>query len=267
MACYHPISLKSPYSNVYIDVPCGKCAGCRKDLQNSWFVRFIEENKKLPCRFITLTYDEEHIPYHIDNDDVIHYDVDKAQLQKFFKRMRKKNTFKYFCVSEYGGKFQRPHYHLLLFSKERIDIEKYWKYGFVYDLPAKRGGFKYVTKYLLKGSNVPEGSNPNFAIMSKRPAIGKDFLDNMDYDWYAENGYMDHQTRYPLPRYYRKKIYEKMIDGGESIKRANIEQLENSIRYNDLYAKWQENNIGMDFHQWIEALDNKNTIKQNQLKK
>lgn len=56
--------------------------------------------------FITLTYDNNHIP--ADGS------IDKRELQLFFKRLRKKINpikIKYLACGEYGEKFGRPHYH------------------------------------------------------------------------------------------------------------------------------------------------------------
>ena len=273
MSCFHPTLIRNPnFPKSYIQVPCGKCSGCRRDKQNSWYIRFIEENKRLPCRFITLTYDDDNIPFTIDNDEVVHYQVLKEDLQKFFKRMRKTHAFKYFAVSEYGTETQRPHYHLLLFSKDRIDIEHYWKYGFVTDLPASKGAFRYCTKYLLKGSNVPAGSNDNFMLCSKRPAIGKDFTDQCDnqLNRLLENPvYYINDVPYPLPRYFRKKFYEKLIDGGESLKNSIMEDLASTFKESSIWKRFVKNHDPEkeDFFQWTLAQEAQNNSKQITVKK
>lgn len=272
MACYHPIVIKSPYNEkAYISVPCGKCSGCRKSMQNNWFIRFIEENKQTSCRFVTLTYDEESIPYHFDKYGCVHYDVSKEDLQKFFKRMRKQHKFKYFAVSEYGSETHRPHYHLLLFSNENIQIDKFWRFGYVVNLPASKGSFKYVTKYILKGCNVPKGSLKNFMCCSKRPAIGLNFI--KDNDSFIDRKLSDETYRlndliYPLPRYYRKKLYEKLNDGGENNKRLKVEELETKMHNSDMYREFLKNHDPdkEDFFEWLNYLDKKNTNIQSKIK-
>ena len=44
-------------------VPCGLCIECRRDWQNDWNFRLSQEVKrsKVPI-FLTLTYDDEHLP-------------------------------------------------------------------------------------------------------------------------------------------------------------------------------------------------------------
>lgn len=46
-------------------VPCGQCIGCRMDYSRQWASRLMLEKKSFPddqCYFITLTYDDEHLP-------------------------------------------------------------------------------------------------------------------------------------------------------------------------------------------------------------
>ena len=266
MACYHPITIKNPYNEKsYMSVPCGKCAACRKKLRDEWFIRLKEEKKVNNARFITLTYNEENIPISIDDDSVIHYNVSKNDLQGFFKRMRKTNKFKYFAVSEYGSE-GRPHYHLILFSKKRIDIEKYWKYGFVYDENAGDRSLKYVCKYLLKGSNVPVGSNPNFMICSKRPAIGMDYIKVNDEELdrrISEPIYKINNYNYPLPRYYRKKFYDRLDDKGKERKELLCEEMvENKV--NPLWKKFLKKNPGNldQFKNWCRIQEGKDVQQQ-----
>ena len=65
-----------------IELPCRKCIGCKLDKANDWATRSIIEAKnwKNNC-FVTLTYDEEHIPKHRL--------LQKSDVQKFWKRLRK----------------------------------------------------------------------------------------------------------------------------------------------------------------------------------
>lgn len=76
VACFHPNLVFNPYLNDYVVVPCRTCAACRssyaRDLQNR-----IEDE----CRshrfnfFITLTYDNEHLPmyYAYPSEDGVYF--------------------------------------------------------------------------------------------------------------------------------------------------------------------------------------------------
>lgn len=76
VACFHPNLVFNPYLGDYVVVPCRTCAACRssyaRDLQNR-----IEDE----CRahrfnfFITLTYDNEHLPmyYAYPSEDGVYF--------------------------------------------------------------------------------------------------------------------------------------------------------------------------------------------------
>lgn len=85
MNCLHPIYLKvdrrdsnhihqnlnvvryrdvKPYVIDYIPVPCNKCINCLKNKQNVMVARSMAESEKRGSFvFVTLTYDEEHLPF------------------------------------------------------------------------------------------------------------------------------------------------------------------------------------------------------------
>ena len=76
----------------YLKVPCGKCIECRKARVNQWFVRLSQELKRsTTAYFVTLTYDEEYLPYTDNLNDTLNYN----DLVKFFKRLRKKQAKKH----------------------------------------------------------------------------------------------------------------------------------------------------------------------------
>lgn len=140
MPCYHPITgyrskyvnstgkrsivfnTKDGYADLQVDLPCGKCVGCRLEYSRQWAVRCMHEAQMHEANsFITLTFNEENIP----GDQSIR----KDHLQRFFKRLRK-NTgvkFKYFACGEYGDQNHRPHYHAVIFGYDFPDRTLYTK--------------------------------------------------------------------------------------------------------------------------------------------
>lgn len=53
-------------------------------------------------------------------------------IQKFIKRLRANYDIPFYAVTgEYGGNLLRPHWHLLIYTKVKPDILKYWHYGFI----------------------------------------------------------------------------------------------------------------------------------------
>jgi len=69
------------------------------------------EEYKQKALFITLTYDDRHLP--------LHGSLEPRDLQLFWKRLRKRlngRKVSYYAVGEYGEVTQRPHYHAILFG-------------------------------------------------------------------------------------------------------------------------------------------------------
>lgn len=102
----------------YIEVPCGKCVECRNTYYTSLLQRGLCEAMSSFVYFVTLTYDDQHVPLLKLDDQVILY-ADYSHIQDMFKRLRNNEVldrdFRYLCVNEYGDKFSRPHFHLLIF--------------------------------------------------------------------------------------------------------------------------------------------------------
>lgn len=183
-ACTSPVRIKNPkksYSHnvdkYFLDVPCNCCPNCRATKQLSWVTRmYFEWQHTLKCGgasyYYTLTYNNEHLPkkYGIPV-------FSKRDCQLFFKRLRRnlerkgyRTDFKYFLVSEYGSEKKRPHYHFILFYKQKLPIyllereirhswcvENDWHQFMGNVKPGELGAtvesikaLNYVTKYVMK---------------------------------------------------------------------------------------------------------------------
>lgn len=151
MSCFHPVPAVYTGAEVFmgrtdaaidgreIELPCGRCVGCLVDRTRQWAVRLVTESQMHEDNcFVTLTYDDEHLP------EYGYLDVKDFQL--FIKRLRKKFSvlipqgprrrgirrkriyprFKYFHAGEYGGRLGRPHYHVLFFGFDFLD-KKAWR--------------------------------------------------------------------------------------------------------------------------------------------
>lgn len=89
-------------------VPCGQCTFCRKMKALNTAVRIVCESTmhEKNC-FLTLTYNVS--PHTLVLDHV----------QKFMKRFRKRLEplkIRHYGVGEYGGRRQRPHWHIIIFG-------------------------------------------------------------------------------------------------------------------------------------------------------
>lgn len=225
MACLFPIRLKAPkpcFRGQFIDVPCGKCCECLRKRANDWFLRLKFEQKLWKFTYwIGLSYDNSTLVFDPKSDDLPR--LSKRDVQLFFKRLRKSKVFgdkiRYFLVGEYGDKYLRPHYHLILFSDVEFTCQDghdalmpIWELGFVtFDLVSDRR-LRYVSKYSLKVANpFLEFPVPQFMLCSKRPYIGHNYV-----EMYKEHHLSSPSPlavkfspfNYSLPRIFKEKIYD-----------------------------------------------------------
>lgn len=255
--CRSPIRLKSDSKVFY--VPCQKCAWCLRNKRNEWFFRLsVEKKDHMFSRFITLTYSDLNLPMSIDEESgVILPVVSKIDVQKFCKSIRNDGyKFRYMINSEYD-KNGRPHYHGIIFSNEKIDITPYWTKGFSKSLPARDGSLKYVCKYMLKGSNVPEGAEPNFSLMSRRPGIGSSFVYKGEPYILGSNG-----VHIVPGHYYRRNYLASLNDKlRRSVSEQSIDYLSSTDPYNVLRSMQEKFAPDMDFDTWLQVSYN-NDVKQ-----
>ncbi|QCS36717.1 replication initiator protein [Capybara microvirus Cap3_SP_668] len=253
MKCVSPVTIRNPnfgniskigYDSMYIGVPCGKCLPCLQNKRNDWYLRLLSEYRSSTnsC-FVTLTYSDENC------DGSVH----KKDIQEFFARLRKRLQYhlgtvglRFFCVSEYGPKTHRPHYHTLIFGYPDCDInhyiEKSWYLGFVCVTNININRIRYCAKYCISKNDVPENMDNNFMLCSRRPAIGDSFLTNKVKSFYSKRHgkiiYNDHGVNYSLPRRWKEKLLSE--------KQKNEIKHNSMIYNNDCYKKYQEKYAAYD---------------------
>lgn len=202
-----------------IQIPCGKCIGCRLAYSREWANRMLLEAKYHDeSWFVTLTYDDKHLPssYYMPDEEtgeLIHspiHTLDKKDPQLFMKRLRKNSgqDLRVYYVGEYGDQNHRPHYHMIIFGLHLTDIysikknkkgndlyyshllDKCWKKGIINASEFNWDTAAYVARYVTKKLKGPSGRKiydyfniePPFARMSNRPGIGHQYYeDNADY--------------------------------------------------------------------------------------
>lgn len=194
-------------------VPCGRCAGCRMDKARNWADRMLIELRDMEYKaiFVTLTYDNKHVPKVREFDDWTMYargfkddlTLSVRDCQLFFKRLRKAfpgRKIRYFLAGEYGPKTRRPHYHAIIYGLTLADFgdlqhlqdndlgqplfksdrfAKIWGNGFTSLAVVNWNTCAYVARYTMKKMYKDDGSDgyvqgqlPEFCIQSRRPGIG-----------------------------------------------------------------------------------------------
>lgn len=182
--CVNPIKILNPYINQrpfsfehgqvkgcsrrfvsaqkYISVPCGRCADCRASYYESIRQRAIVESMTSYVYFITLTYDDAHLPSlsFTSSQGVVNiYYSDISHIQDLFKRLRnvdylQDRHFRYLAVTEYGTERFRPHHHLLLFVARKNTDDDYTPYNLE--------SLLYKDVLRLYGKNIGTRKNPDY---------------------------------------------------------------------------------------------------------
>lgn len=106
---------KKPFSNF----GCGQCLPCRLNLRRKKAARImLEANFHDKKSFLTLTYDDEHVPYTTTGK----YNLRPDDIRLFWNRLRNyypPKSIHYYAVGEYGHEGDRqwnPHYHAALYG-------------------------------------------------------------------------------------------------------------------------------------------------------
>ena len=226
-----------------IQLPCGQCIGCRIDRSRQWANRcMLELQYHDSAYFVTLTYDDLHIPksYYADpetGEAHTSYTLCKRDFQLWMKRLRKKfsdDKIRFFACGEYGGQTKRPHYHAIVFGLHLNDLVKYktvkegdsyytyynsdsiqetWPNGFVVVGEVTWESCAYVARYVTKKLSGEQADFykkfnlvPEFSDMSRRPGIARQYYDEHGGDIY-NNAYINVSTpkggrKFKPPRYF-----------------------------------------------------------------
>jgi len=173
--------------------PCGQCLFCRINQRREWVARLLLEAAcHTSNQFVTMTYEESQLPKQIIpgrpsvRSVAAHPAVasqpgtlSKSDLTRFFKRLRKVGTFRYYAVGEYGEKLGRPHYHALLFGSDFTteELMECWKHGHVHQGDVTAASIAYCVEYLIKYRTKKDDlldlrREPEFGVMSRNPGIG-----------------------------------------------------------------------------------------------
>lgn len=191
------------YTDQPLSVPCGSCTGCMLARATNWAVRGSHELATTDeAIFLTLTYDDEHLP----KPALVSVD----EMQRFIKRLRKhiaqenrtktkqlgyyKNrSLRYLICGEYGAKTMRPHYHLILFGWRPDDAKKEvtrngtpiftsnairsrWGLGNHEFGSVTQASIGYTARYTVKKIFDRGSAGAEFLLSSRSPALGITWL-------------------------------------------------------------------------------------------
>lgn len=225
-----------------INIPCGKCIGCRMDYSKEWATRImLEALRSKENYFITLTYDDFHV--HKNEDGAL--TLFKPDLSAFMKRFRSRLEYltgetgvRFFGCGEYGEKTFRPHFHICVFNaplsstlrlegKNKLGqalfssdiVDDSWSFGHTAIGELSWNTAAYTARYTLKKAGGKDnhfyeklGVEPEFVNMSRRPGIGAYFFDD-NYTKIYQDGRIilpaiskDKPNIQSIPKYFDKKM-------------------------------------------------------------
>lgn len=226
-------------------LPCGQCIGCRLEKSRQWAVRCVHEASLWPVNsFVTLTYDDAHLP--ADGS------LDKSEFQRFMKRLRKRRKrVRYFHCGEYGDVNGRPHYHALLFNvgfPDRVpwreakgksvsyrsgELESTWGLGHCEVGEVTFESAAYVARYVVKKVTGDrewehyERVNPltgelmqlerEYATMSRGSALGRGWFEQYAEDVYPLDRVISRGREAKPPR-----AYDKFLEGEAPVEFAEL---------------------------------------------
>lgn len=189
--------------------------------------------------FVTLTYDDEHLP---DGNS-----LDVKEWQRFMKRLRKSlgasstrpeaRSVRFFHCGEYGDTWKRPHYHAILFgldfSEDRVvwragkaatlwrspTLERIWGCGFCTIGEASFESAAYVARYAMKkqrGKSAKEyyenficprtgevgPRKPEYVTMSRNKGIGASWVAKFQSDVYPSDEVIVNGKKCRPPKFY-----------------------------------------------------------------
>lgn len=239
-----------------IQLPCGKCIGCKLERSRQWAIRCMHEAALYTPEnaFITLTYSDENLPY---RNQLVYRDF-----QLFMKRLRKNlnKPLRFYMCGEYGGEFGRPHFHALIFGEGFYADRKYWSKGSK-GAPLYRSarlestwglGFAslgnvtfqsaaYIARYCTKKiTGFPAQEHytradadgvyqlvPEFNRMSLKPGIGFGWYQKFKSDVYPHDYVVVDGIKMKPPRYYDKLYAKETIEhNGIRVLLSRIDDIE-----------------------------------------
>lgn len=229
MACFYPVNawkaqrlnesgkrgivfnIREGFADMALQVPCGRCDGCRAERSQQWAIRMYHE-AQLHDRncFLTFTY--------ADAPDAL----DKTHFQDFLKRARHHFSFRYFACGEYGEQTHRPHYHAIFFGEDFLDgavevnselythpqLQELWGHGHIAIAPVSMATCCYVAGYV----NKKIGDEDTFSLMSRRPGIGSGWLEKFADEIVRNGSVVVEGKELPIPQRYMKWKEDLLAD-------------------------------------------------------
>lgn len=252
-----PVSFSPPPGHARVlELPCGRCQGCRLERSRQDAVRCVHEASLHESNsFVTLTYDDQHLP---PGGTLV-----KRDWQLFMKRLRRRFSIydvslghwlpRFFMCGEYGELNGRPHYHACLFGVDFPDkvllkeergerlyrsalLDSCWKLGHASCGSVTFQSAAYVARYIMaKALGVSAGEKsetlPEFALRSLKPGLGQHWLRKFCSDVFPSGKVVFNGVECTAPRYYDKLFAREDPEAFEGLRSRRL--MEADKRFDD----------------------------------
>lgn len=191
------------------------------DYSKMWMARMVEEATKYQNNaFLTLTYNNEHLPWKhtIDKDTGEYIESNplvKEHVVKFIKRLRYHydkrypgQKIRFYACGEYGSKGGRPHYHMAIYNYDATcwgdiklqgnnhngdalwtskKLEEIWGKGFVTIGELTPQSAAYIARYMLKKQKGKEKKYyyEKNGLIQEYTTMSR--MNGIGLDWYEEH--------------------------------------------------------------------------------
>lgn len=223
-----------------VELPCGQCIGCRLERSRQWAMRCVHEASLHQDNiFITLTYDNDHLPPNKSLDYRDYQLFMKRLLVHADRHLKRHPGIRFYMCGEYGETFQRPHYHAVMFNYDLPDkrvwkierdnplytsemLTELWGKGHTSIGSVTFQSAAYVARYIMKKvtgdaadyhyntidpetGEVSAERKPEFTNMSRRPGIGGKWFDKFQSDVFPDDFVVLNGKKVTPPRFYTSR--------------------------------------------------------------
>lgn len=233
-------NVREGFADLRVELPCGQCLGCRLERSRQWAIRCVHEASLYPenC-FVTLTYSPSNLPPYSS--------LLVSDFQKFMKRLRKaysSRLIRFFHCGEYGEQTRRPHYHACIFNFDFSDkvhwktvngqkyyvseeLSRLWPLGHSTIGSVTFESAAYVARYITKKVTGARAEShyeeldpvtgefvdrkPEYTTMSRRPGIGKGWLEKFKSDVYPWDFVILRGKKVRPPKFYDQVLSEREL--------------------------------------------------------
>lgn len=266
-------------SRFLIVLGCGQCMSCRLERSRQWAIRMMCEASLYPgfnC-FITLTYSDDFLPLSFKPGAGVLPTLDFSHFQLFMKRLRKRfgSGIRFFHCGEYGcddpkcGRpgcqhNARPHYHACLFNFDFPDkvlgrktkagfqcynsqaLDELWGMGRTEIGEVSFESAAYVARYVTKKVTGERsevhyaGRKPEYTTMSRRPGIGKAWLDKYYADVYPRGFIVSEGRKQRPPNFFEAQFKAVSPEQAKALKRRRSKEIAKRLdSITDAEIRWQ----------------------------